>query len=100
MLRHIIKWLIPTAINGSSDVELLTNAHNLVAMDDPNNNVRIRQGAMVVRGDTTSSNASVIYFVNGNFYRATAKAVIFAGQIAHSPHRLCSAFQFIATQCS
>jgi hypothetical protein len=89
MLRHVIKWLIPGAINGSSDVELLTNPYNLTAMDDPSNNVRIRQGAMVVRGDTTSSNASVVYFMNGNFYRATAKAVIFAGQ-SHTVRTACA----------
>ena len=89
MLRHVIKWLIPTAINGSTDVELLSNPYNLAAMDNANNNVRIRQGAMVVRGDTTSTNASVVYFMNGNFYRATAKAVIFAGQ-SHTVRTACA----------
>lgn len=89
ILRHIIKWLIPTAISGTTDAELLTNPFNLTAMDDPNNNVRIRQGAMVVRGDTTSSNASVVYFLNGQFYRATAKGVIFAGQ-SHTARTACA----------
>ena len=89
MLRHVIKWLIPGAINGSSDIELLTNPYNLSAMDAAINNVRIRQGAMVVRGDTTSSNASVVYFKNGSFYRATAKAVIFAGQ-SHTVRTACA----------
>ncbi len=89
MLRHIVKWLIPGAINGTSDAELLANPFNLAAMDDPNNNVRIRQGAMVVRGDTTNTNASVIYFSNGHFYRATAKAVIFAGQ-SHTARTACA----------
>lgn len=88
MLRHIVKWLIPTAISGSTDAELLNNPYNLTAMDDPGNNVRIRQGAMVVRGDTAASNASVVYFSNGQFYRATAKAVIFAGQ-AHTARTAC-----------
>jgi hypothetical protein len=44
---------------------------------------------MVVRGDTTSSNASVVYFLNGQFYRATAKAVIFAGQ-SHTARAACA----------
>ena len=65
MLRHIIKWLIPNAISGSSEAEILGNPFNLVAMDNPNNDVRIRQGALVLRGDTTNSNASVIYFNDG-----------------------------------
>jgi hypothetical protein len=89
MLRHIVKWLIPGAINGTSDADLLANPYNLVAMDNANNNVRIRQGAMVVRGDTSSNNASVIYFSNGQFFRATAKAVIFAGQ-SHTARTACA----------
>jgi spermidine dehydrogenase len=89
MLRHVIKWLIPNAIAGSSDSELLTNPFNLAAMDNANNNVRIRQGCLVVRGDTSSSSTSVIYFSNGNFYRATAKAVIFAGQ-SHTARTACA----------
>ena len=84
-----MKWLIPGAINGSSDTEILSNPYNLAAMDSPNNNVRIRQGCVVLRGDTSSTNASVIYFSNGNFYRATAKAVIFAGQ-AHTARTACA----------
>jgi len=89
ILRHIIKWLIPVAIEGSSDADLLANPFNLAAMDSPSNNVRIRQGAMVLRGDTTSSHASVVYFLNGQFYRATAKAVIFAGQ-SHTARTACA----------
>jgi len=89
MLRHIIKWLIPGAINGTSDADLLANPFNLAAMDNANNNVRIRQGAMVVRGDTSSTNAKVIYFSNGQFFQATAKAVIFAGQ-SHTARTACA----------
>jgi spermidine dehydrogenase len=88
MLRHVIKWLIPGAISGSSDADIVNNPFNLAAMDASGNNVRIRQGAMVLRGDTTSSNASVVYFLNGQFYRATAKAVIFAGQ-SHTARTAC-----------
>jgi spermidine dehydrogenase len=89
ILRHVIKWLIPSAITGSTDAELIANPFNLTAMDGASNNVRIRQGAMVLRGDTSSSNASVVYFLNGQFYRATAKAVIFAGQ-SHTARTACA----------
>lgn len=89
MLRHILKWLIPSAINGSTDAELLANPFNLAAMDNANNNVRVRQGAMVLRGDTANTNGSVVYFQNGKFYRATAKAVIFAGQ-SHTARTACA----------
>src|SRR5580765_3516573 len=89
MLRHILKWLIPGAINGTSDADLLANPYNLGAMDNANNDVRIRQGAMVVRGDTSSNNAGVIYCSNGQFFKATAKAVIFAGQ-SHTARTACA----------
>ncbi|MDQ1405184.1 MAG: spermidine dehydrogenase [Acidobacteriaceae bacterium] len=98
MLRHIIKWLIPGAINGSSDADLLANPYNLAAMDAANNNVRIRQGAMVLRGDTNNSSASVIYFSQGQFYQATAKAVIFAGQ-SHTARTACAQL-FSASQAN
>src|SRR5438876_3249893 len=88
MLRHIVKWLIPNAISGSSEAEILGNPFDLAAMDDPNNSVRMRQGSLVLRGDTTNSNASVIYFKDGKFYRATAKTVIFAGQ-SHTARTAC-----------
>jgi len=89
MLRHIIKWLIPGAITGTSDADLLANPYNLSAMDNANSNVRIRQGALVVRGDTRNTSASVIYFSNGQFFQATAKAVIFAGQ-SHTARTACA----------
>jgi spermidine dehydrogenase len=98
MLRHIIKWLIPGAINGTSDADLLANPYNLAAMDVANNNVRIRQGAMVLRGDTNNSSASVIYFSQGQFYQATAKAVIFAGQ-SHTARTACAQL-FSASQAN
>src|SRR5947208_389944 len=47
-----------------------------------------KKGAMVLRGDTTNNNASVVYFKNGQFFRATAKAVIFAGQ-SHTARTAC-----------
>ena len=98
ILRHIIKWLIPGAITGTSDADLLANPYNLAAMDAANNNVRIRQGAMVLRGDTNNSSASVIYFSQGQFYQATAKAVIFAGQ-SHTARTACEQL-FSASQAN
>ena len=88
LLRHILKWLVPSSITGNTDPQILTNPFNLAAMDNANNNVRVRQGAMVLRGDTTNTNGSVVYYLNGQFYRATAKAVIFAGQ-SHTARTAC-----------
>lgn len=89
MLRLIVKWLIPNAIAGNSEAEVLSNPFNLAAMDAAGNNVRIRQGATVVRGDNGNSTASVIYFKDGNFFTAHAKAVIFAGQ-SHTARTACA----------
>src|SRR5258705_11156764 len=80
---------MPTEIIGSTDAELLSNPFNLAAMYSANNNVRIRQGALVLRGDTANNTASVVYFLNGQFFRATAKAVIFAGQ-SHTARTACA----------
>ena len=76
MLRKIVKWLVPGGIAGDA----ITGAFDLAALDAPGSEVRIRQTAMVLRGDTGDSSASVIYYKDGNFHRATAAAVIFAGQ--------------------
>src|SRR5260370_20912081 len=62
MLRHVVKWLIPSAISGSTDAELLANPFNLAALDSANNTVRIRQGASLLRGATSSHTPSAVYF--------------------------------------
>jgi hypothetical protein len=86
--RKVLKWLIPNSIAGSSDTEIITHPIDLGACDAQGNTVRLRQGAMVLRGENGSSTASVVYYKDGNFYRATAKAVIFAGQ-AHTARTAC-----------
>lgn len=89
--RHLIKYLIPSGIaGGNNEMDIVNGAFNLAAMDNPNNQVRLRMECMGLRGETTSSNASVVYFnrANNTFYRATAKAVIFAGQ-GHTARTAC-----------
>ena len=85
--RHVLDWLIPDAIQGSTTAELIANPVRTDRLDLASNNVRVRQGAMVVRSQTSSSNASVVYHLGGRFFRATAKAVILAGQ-GHTAHRV------------
>lgn len=85
--RHVLDWLIPDAIEGSTTAELLVNPVRADRLDLASNNVRVRQNAMVVRADTSSSDASVVYHVGGSFFRASAKAVILAGQ-GHTAHRV------------
>lgn len=91
ILRHIVKWLIPGALNGTTTSGLLASPWNFSAMDSSNNNVRLRNNCLVVRADPTASNASVVYFniSDRNFYRATAKTVTFAGQ-SHTARTACA----------
>jgi spermidine dehydrogenase len=85
--RHVLDTLIPDAIAGNTTAEILANPIRTDRLDRATNAVRVRQGAMVVHADTGSSNASVVYHLGGQFFRATAKAVILAGQ-GHTAHRV------------
>ena len=76
--RLLTKWLIPGSISGDS---LLPSA-----LDAPSNRVRIRQGATVLRADTSSQSASVVYFQGGKFFRAKSSAVVFASQGHSAQH--------------
>jgi hypothetical protein len=89
--RHLIKFLIPAGISGgSNETDIINGTFNLPAMDNLNNPVRLRMECMALRGETGPSSASVVYFnrANNNFYRATGKAVIFAGQ-GHTARTAC-----------
>jgi spermidine dehydrogenase len=85
--RHVLKFLIPTSINGSTTEQLVANPINAGELDNGGHDVRVRLGAMVVRADTSSTGASVVYHAGGHFFRANAKAVILAGQ-GHTAHRV------------
>jgi hypothetical protein len=84
--RHIAAWLIPGLIAGSPGADLINNPIREDLIDHPDNAVRIRQRATVLRADTSGNEASVIYFRDGQFHRARAKAVICAGQSHTSKH--------------
>ncbi|MET0556991.1 MAG: FAD-dependent oxidoreductase [Vicinamibacteria bacterium] len=85
--RHILNWLIPAAIDGNTTDAIIANPIRNDKLDLATNKTRIRQQAMVVRADTTSSGAKVVYFKDGKFYRSSAGAVIMAGQY-HTAHRV------------
>ncbi len=87
--RHLVRWLIPDAIFGKTSAEILANPVQTDKLDKPESSVRLRQGAMAVRADTSDKNAQVVYLHNGTFYRATAQSVILAGQ-AHTARHLVS----------
>jgi hypothetical protein len=85
--RHVLHALIPDAIAGATTDEILHAPIDTAALDHPNHAVRVRQGAMVLRAGTGERQADVVYYAAGQFYRASAPAVILAGQ-AHTAHRL------------
>ena len=84
--RHFLKRLIPSVIAGKTTDEIIKNPILPGEIDSAKNAVRVRQTAMVLRVDTTDKEASVVYFKDGGFFRARAKAVIVAGQSHTAKH--------------
>ena len=87
MIRRSIKKLIPNTIQGSNFNSVLNNAINLTEADKQTNTVRLRVRTNVLRVEQTSTGATVNYYRNGQFFRASCKAVILAGQM-HTAHRV------------
>jgi hypothetical protein len=86
--RKALKTLIPGAIDGDSDQEILNNPINESALDLPGNPVRCRTGVTAVRCDTDYNGASVHYWdpMSASFLQAEASAVVLAGQMYTARH--------------
>jgi hypothetical protein len=87
VIRRAIKKLIPNAIQGTNFNSVLNNTISLTEADKTTNTVRLRVGANVLRVEQTASGATVYYHRNGEFFRASCKAVVLAGQM-HTAHRV------------
>jgi spermidine dehydrogenase len=87
MIRRALKHMIPASINGNGFNDILNNPINTAELDKATNRVRYRMGTTGLRVETGALNAKVKYFRNGQFFEATAKAVVLAGQM-HSAHRM------------
>jgi putative NAD(P)-binding protein/flavin-dependent amine oxidoreductase len=85
--RRALKHLIPASISGSSQNEMVNNPINFAELDKTSNGVRYRIGANALRADTGPTGAQVTYYLNGQFQRASCKAIVLAGQM-HTAHRL------------
>ena len=85
LTRRALKRLIPASINGSSMNDMLNNPINYNQIDLSGNQVRYRINASGLRVDQNATSASVTYYLNGQFFKATAKAVVLAGQM-HTAH--------------
>lgn len=83
--RHLIKMLIPGAINGTHRFEDILNRRvNFDALDRPGNDIRIRLGATAVRVEhdgppEKSEHVWITYVKSGTVYRAKARGVVMAG---------------------
>lgn len=84
--RHLVKWLIPSALDGKDTEQLVVSAIHTSELDKPGQAIRIRTSAIAVRADTGATSASVVYWKDGQFRRATAKTVIHAGQSHTARH--------------
>jgi spermidine dehydrogenase len=78
--RHLVKTLNPAAFARRDSSAVLRERLSNKRLDAATARVRIRQGAMAIRADTTETNASVVWYRGGKFHRSSAKAVILAGQ--------------------
>lgn len=79
--RHILKKLIPAAIEGENDMrEICQGRIRFDALDRQGETTRIRVGATVVSlRHLGQSPVEIIYSKNEKFYRIQAKSVIMAG---------------------
>jgi hypothetical protein len=80
LARHLLKWLVPAAIDGQGSEAVLRNPIRLAALDQPHQPVRLRQTAMALRADSGANAASVVYFRDGRFWRVRAGTAVLAGQ--------------------
>lgn len=76
---RLLKWLIPDAVQN-------TNVQ-ISSLDNPKNRVRVRQSAIALHANTSSNEASLVYFHDGKFHKIQSKALILATQ-AHSAQHI------------
>lgn len=82
MLRHFVKAVLPQAIGGrQSFADIATQPINFVALDQPGQSIRIRQGATVVsvrhEGAVESSRSvRVTYNQSGRLFSVRSSAVV------------------------
>lgn len=84
-LRHMLKALIPRAIEGGSNTkDIINGSVNVNELDQRGNTVRVRLGSTAVRVEhegkpETSRNVRVTFSHNGKLYRLRTSRVIMAG---------------------
>jgi len=81
--RLLVRQLVPSAIPGKSDIDVVTSRVSYTRLDDPRNAVRIRLNSTVVKVNHIgpSANASqveVTYAIGGKPYRVRANHCVLA----------------------
>ena len=80
--RLLVRKLIPSAISGSTDLDIVTARANYSRLDDPASPIRLRLNSTVVKvAHVAGSNAKKVeisYFTGGKLYRAHAANCVLA----------------------
>jgi len=80
--RLLVRKLIPSAIPGSSDLDIVTARANYARLDDPSAPVRLRLNSTVVKvahaGGSNGQKVEISYFSGGKLYRAHAANCVLA----------------------
>jgi len=79
IMRHVLKKLVPDAINGQGFAGVLNGPVRFEALDRPANPTRIRLGATVVRvTNLPNGSVEVVYHQGGGLHKTTAAGVVMA----------------------
>lgn len=79
IMRHVLKKLVPAAIEGEGFAGVLNGKVRFAALDAKNNPTRIRLGATAIRvNNLPNGGVEVMYFHDGRLHRTTASGVVMA----------------------
>jgi spermidine dehydrogenase len=79
IMRHVLKKLVPDAIDGQGFGGVLNGRMRLDALDRPANPTRVRLGSTVVRvTNVPNGSVEVVYTQDGKLYRTTGDRVVMA----------------------
>jgi spermidine dehydrogenase len=78
-MRHVLKKLVPDAIDGSGFAGVLNGRVRFAALDRKSNPTRIRLGATAIRvSNLPNGGVEVIYHHDGRLHRTTGSGVVMA----------------------
>jgi spermidine dehydrogenase len=79
IMRHVVKKLVPSAIDGEGFAGILNGRMRFEELDKAGHPTRIRLGATAIRvTNLPNGNVEVVYSVGGKLHKTTAKSVVMA----------------------